>query len=365
MDNSTDMALAAATISAELLETGPIFINLADQIALTAFAFLVLIVGLLMNGMFVGLVLCNYELRTPYFTILIANSIYGLVSSATVFLSIIYISLSGSNPYRANRTMCFVHRMFSMMPVLCLIHSIILLSVERLLFFYQPFWYLRMVTVRRVILVELMLLTFSSIFSGLTTAAGTIYFSPSMLLCSNLTKSWVWWSQMALYYVPNMTTIAMTIASLYRLVLRKRRINTRAVFSVSTESTSGCQSTLEASTTAISDNTGCSTSVETERQRSSTEVHVSAPSQIKAAMKLVGLISGVLWLTVFPGVTAMNIIVWKNLFVVAELGLNTKARMMLRFINYVQVVSWIAESVIYFLVNPTLKSRLCHLLGKQ
>jgi hypothetical protein len=250
------------------------------------------------------------------------------------------MSLSGTNPYRGNRAMCFVHRMFQMMPFLSKIHSAIFLSLERLLFFYRPFWYLRVVTIPRVIVIEVILFTLSSIFSSLTTAVGEIYFSPAMLLCSNLTKSWVWASQMSLYYVPNILVLASTIASLYHLVLKQRR----AISSVAVTASTTSATSREEQQTA-----------EVDRQPSPANVTESSVRKIRATIKLVAGISGIFWISIFPALIGMNIMLSKNLILEAELASNVKARLSLRFINFSPIWSWIADPLIYYFVNPQLK----------
>jgi len=346
---TTNYTSATQTVSINLLESGPIFVNLADQIAFTTFSFVVFLLVYSMNGIFISTVAFNVQLHTPYFALLIINAIHDLIMSATTFLSVIYMSLSGTNPYRGNRAMCFVHRMFQMMPFLSKIHSAIFLSLERLLFFYRPFWYLRVVTIPRVIVIEVILFTLSSIFSSLTTAVGEIYFSPAMLLCSNLTKSWVWASQMSLYYVPNILVLASTIASLYHLVLKQRR----AISSVAVTASTTSATSREEQQTA-----------EVDRQTSPANVTESSVRKIRATIKLVAGISGIFWISIFPALIGMNIMLSKNLILEAELASNVKARLSLRFINFSPIWSWIADPLIYYFVNPQLKHYFYQMLRK-
>jgi len=351
-------------ISIEQLETGPIFVNMADQVAFTMFAFLAFLLVYLLNGTFIALFACNKQLQTPYFTILVIHAIYDLVMSATAYLSVIYISISGSNPYRGNRTMCLLHRMFSMMPFLSKVHSMILLSLERLIFFYQPFWYLRMVTIPRIIIVECILLVISMIFSSLTTGIGEIYFSPALLICSNLTKPWVWSSQMSLYYAPDILFMAATIAALYRLILKQRRAI--ACAALPTQREQPTQSNANETTSGPSDTVPATSAHQTdapdiERRRSNDECVVA---NIKAAIKLVSGISGVFWFTFVPAVIGINVIRSRNLLVEAEMAWNVEARMMLRFISYLTTLAWIADPIMFFLVNPKLRSTFLQLFRK-
>jgi hypothetical protein len=79
---------------------------------------------------------------------------------------------------------------------------------------------------------------------------------------------------------------------------------------------------------------------------------------------LVAGISGIFWISIFPALIGMNIMLSKNLILEAELASNVKARLSLRFINFSPIWSWIADPLIYYFVNPQLKHYFYQMLRK-
>ena len=85
---------------------------------------------------------------------------------------------------------------------------------------------------------------------------------------------------------------------------------------------------------------------------------------MKAAIKLVSGISAVFWFTFVPTIIGINVIRSRNLLVQAEMAWNVEARTMLRFINYLTTLAWIADPIMFFLVNPKLRSTFLQLFRK-
>jgi len=357
-------------VPTEVLETGPIFINFLDRVIFTFFAFIALLLILSMNGFFVGLVFYYRRLHTPYFAILVNHSFIDVIISATVFSSVIYISLSGYNPFLGDRVKCFVHRIFSITPFLSKVHSICILSVDRLLFFYKPLWYIRVVSIRLVIAIEMVILTVALIFNIAATAVGDIYFSPTTMVCSNSSKPWVWITQMTLYVIPSLTSVAFTIVSLHHLILKQRR-----TVADQHRSTSGATSAVNRENIHV-DNTGFSRSDNStgrtslsnaevaDLQRNVSENHNCTITKIKAATKLVGMISGLFWITYIPALIGFNVLLAANKLWEADLGINIKYRIIMRILSFLITLSWLIDPFIYLLVNPQLRQICRNLLQK-
>ena len=232
-----------------------------------------------------------------------------------------------------------------------------------------------MVTIPRIIIIEGILLVISMIFSSLTTGIGEVYFSPAMLVCSNMTKTWAWSGQMALYFVPDILIMASTIAALYRLILKQRRAIASAALPSQTKQADDNESRLQSQSreqlhSSCPDVAPTTSRLEAEAANAartlSTKQSVECYAKnVKAAIKLVSGISGVFWFTLFPAVIGMNFMRSRNLIIDAEMAWHIEARTVMRFLNYLPTLAWASDPIMYFLINSTLKAKLYEFFRKQ
>ena len=368
------------TVSISLLESGPMFINMTEQIIFTTYILISLIMACILNGFVAGLITYYKDLQTPHLVILMMNSINYLISTLTVDLSILYMSLFEHNPFRGNHWKCLSHRVFSQTPFLVNSHNLCLLSAERIAYFHCPYWHLRVVTTRKIMLTEFLIIVVALLYNTSSTATVETYFSVSNFLCSSVAAPWVWIVPMVIYYFLSSIFVAIAMIWLQVLICKKRR----AIKCINSQTGRVTESQLQTTEDLQSVNDGihsvvcmsienrittCTTDNPQNQTQSGTNVCISSSDQpghslknIKTTIKLVASISGVFWLTFFPPVIALTLILQgASSF---EQTFNIKLILLKRVFTFFSFLLTVIDPIIYIYVNPPLRSKAVNILRR-
>ena len=375
-----DIDSSTFTVSISLLESGPIFINLAEKIVFTTYVLVSLIMTFILNGSVVGLITHYKDLQMPHLVILMMSSIDHIICTLAVYLPILYMSFFGHNPIRGNHWKCLIHRVLSQTPFLVTSHNLCLFSAERIAFFYFPFWHLRVVTTKKIVFIEFLIILVALLYNTSSMAAIETYFSVSNFLCSSVSAPWVWIVSMVFYYFLSTIFEAIAMISLQVLIFKKRR-SIKAINSQTgkvTDSQRGttedpqspkdgihsevCISTENRITTSTTDDSHNQTRTATNVATSSSEEPGHSLKNIKATIKLVVSISGLFWLTFFPTMIATTLILQSSTSY--ELTFNVKLILIRRFFSYFPFILTITDPIIYVYVNPPLRTKVSNIFRR-
>ena len=78
------------------MEEGPVFYNSAEQIGITLYVFITLIIVYLLNGLFIVLVAKCKQFHTPYFVILLFRAVYDLIDASMTDFAICLRKVTGN-----------------------------------------------------------------------------------------------------------------------------------------------------------------------------------------------------------------------------------------------------------------------------
>jgi hypothetical protein len=78
------------------MEEGQIFLNSAEQIGVTSYVFITLVLIYLLNGLFVCLVAKCEQFHTPYFVILLFHAVYDLIDASMTDFAICLRKVTGN-----------------------------------------------------------------------------------------------------------------------------------------------------------------------------------------------------------------------------------------------------------------------------
>ena len=266
------------------------------------------------------------------------------------------MSISNNNPFVNSRAKCLVHSAFCITPFIVKALSLSLLSVERIVFFYHPFWYERIMTNKRIIGIEISFIIFTMTVDITAAATGEIFFSPAMLFCSNMRTTWVFHVHMVVSYLPSIILVLAAVISLHRLIVKHRR--TIAIESLVIGRSNGNSSEFDSITSVyVIEN------VPIDRCGPSSGVQELLVPNLKVAMKILRGISGVFWVTYVPTTIGVHSFSAKKMLE-AELGLVVNHRILLRFLTFLITLGYSVDPLISLFVNPQLKSKLMALLRK-
>ena len=212
-------------------------------------------------------------------------------------------------------------------------------------------WYMRVITIRLIVLIELALLVESFIFNTASSATGELHFANDRFMCSTTRRIWVFYAQLFGYFVVSMAFAIFSIVALYLLIMRQRR-----AISCLTQS-SGMD---EKGARNIGDNkTENKSSLSPARQENNQNVGGDSNiEKMKTASKVIASISGVFWITAVPSIINGNIIVTN-----IAAGNNSptaliKFKIMARVSRFIGTASWFINPMIYLYVNPHLRSKM-------
>ena len=381
MDNGTSshskLNISRGELLRKIIEGRPVFANQTEQILLTLYVFLILILTYVMHGIFISMVAYYRKFHTPYFVILMHQSIYELIPCATVCVSIIYMSLSGSNPYRGNTWTCTVHRMLAYSPVYAHTHNLCVLSVDRVLFFYRPFWYQRVMSVRVVVAVEAVVFLFGLCFNSAVNALGPSIFSPTYLLCFVIKKKWISIFENTLYYGVTVLVIFSAIVMLQRLIVKQRRAiasqmaldggrNREEIRSVSQGIQEDQTDRTREVGIALASNSGEAELANpgiSGNNYQSVQIKEINIASIKKGLRVIGSMSGVFWLGFFPSLTALLILQKMNYKTIQNDNI-AKDIIIRRLFRFYPQMSLIINPFIYIYANPAMRKGVARLFGK-
>ena len=321
-------------------ERGPVFFTSAERIGVTSYLFVSLPIIYLLNGFYIFLVAKYEEFHTPYFVILTFHAVCELLDSSVTHLSILYISLSGHNPFAESRSICLLHRVLSGGTFLSVKHSLCFLSIERVLFFYRPMWYMRVVTVRKIIYIELAILLESTVFNAAVSVTGEVHFANDRFMCSNTKRIWVFFAQLGGYFFLSMAFALFSIGTLYFLIWKQRR-----AISCQTRSSEVEEQKPGKNLPPSSKNTGANSNI----------------GKMKTAAKVIGSITGVYWITFVPAAIGTHITVTNIMTQPFTVSLIVKFRHISRFLVFLSFTSWMFNPMIYLYVNPQLRRKVARL----
>ena len=115
-----------------------------------------------------------------------------------------------------------------------------LIAIERYLFFSHPYLHQRLVTVKRVIILESMVFFLSFVYQLLAASLSDSYFSLSLLSCTILAAEWYFLPTMIIWIDTPAFITLLTVGKLTHMIIKKRRVirdeqarNKAAVSSVS------------------------------------------------------------------------------------------------------------------------------------
>ena len=297
-DNSTTETLPLVKMTfadiKDILEGAPFFISKTEEAIFISYVLITFICCGIMNGILFYLILSEKKFHTPYFINLLFSVGHAFSCITAISLTVLYISISGSNPYRGRRWNCFIYRIFTFIPILANRHSLCLLCAERILYFYEPFWYSRVITNRIMVISEIFVLLPAALFSAMSVVNVDSYFSVSAFLCMVAISTSSLTIQMVCYYFLSVILVVSAIVSLLVLVSKHRRAIADQVQSIGFTSDSGriqnlnssCRSGCEVPASASEINEDCNRD---ESSRNSPQ-KMNQISQIKSAAKLIATI---------------------------------------------------------------------------
>ena len=371
-DNSTNHTLLMEMMTVadlkDILEGGPLFISKTEEAIFIPYVLILFICCGVMSTVFFCLILSSKKFHTPYFIILLFDVGHTFISITTISISVLYISFSGSNPYRGNPWNCSIYRIISFTPMLALWHNLCFLSAERVLYFYRPFWYSRMITNRLILILEMLILLLATLFSILSGAKAESYFSVSTFLCLVAISTTSLIIQMTCYYFLSVIFIISAIVSLLILIRKHRRAIADQVQSFGFTSHSnrenksnlnsrvGCEVPFSGSVTNDS-NVG-EASCNSPNQMNQT-------SQIKSAATLIATISGIFWLTLFPSIIGIAVILSQSTVIDIEMAVSVKYRILRRFFIFYPFLSSAISPPLYLYFNKPLKDKLINSIRKH
>ena len=350
----------------DILEGAPFFTFKTEKAILISYVMISYICCSVMCAILCCLILSEKTFHTPYFIILLFSVGSPFVFVTAVSFTVLYISFSGSNPYRGSSWNCSIYKTFTITPMLASWHNLCLLSAERVLYFYKPFWYSRTITNSKIIILEVLIIltaTLFSIFSGINADS---YFSVSAFLCLVAISSTSLTIQMICYYFLSVIFIISAIISLLLLVNKHRRAiaDQAQSFGLNYNSgrinqptlSSGSAPVVPASVNVINEDRGES-SHNSPKQMNQT-------SQIRSAANLIATISGIYWLTLFPSIICFAVIYSKANNIDIELGVSVKYRMLRRFFIFYPFLMSVISPSLYVYLNKPLKDKLMNSIRK-
>ena len=355
-----------------ILESGPVFVHKAEQIVFTAYIFLLVIITCSVNGFVVVLITFYEELQTPHLLILMMDSVGHIITTLTVDLVILYMSLINKNPVRGNHWKCVTHRVFSYTPFLVSCHNLCLFSVERITFFYYPFWHSRVVTIRKIVFIEIIIIIVAAIYNTSSLAAVDTYFSVTTFLCSPISDPWVWITAMVLYFFLSVVFVFIAMISLYVLICKRRRAVACGVRGDMPAENIGNVTARRSPTACIRHESRTGTAGLSSHPEEFGRNDDAIPTQrqghgeknIKATVKLIASISGAFWLTFFPSVTGSVLILQHASTFDIELALNIKLRILRRFFSFFPFLIAFVDPILYVYVNPPLRTKAAAVLRR-
>ena len=352
----------------EILEGSPFFISKTEEVIFISYILITFICCGIMSGILFYLILYDKTFHTPYYIILLFSVGHTLILVTAISLTVLYISFSGSNPYRGSPWNCSIYRIFTFTPMLANWHNLCLLSAERMFYFYKPFWYSRAITNTKIIILEVLIILTATIFSILSGIKVDSYFSVSAFLCLVAISTSSLTIQMVCYYFLSVILIISAIISLFVLVNKHRRAIADQVQSVGFSSDSGRINKPNLSSGSGREVPASVNVINEDCNRGEASCNsfnqMNQTSQIKSAAKLIATISGIFWLTLFPSIIGIAVIRSKTNNINIELGVSVKYRIRRRFLIFYPFLSSVISPSLYLYLNKPLKDKLMNTIRK-
>ena len=311
-----------------LLETGPLYLTETDRVLVATLMSIIIIGTYSLNTIFAWAVITEPRFHTPHITALVAHALYNQQIVTFWFIPGVIYLINGGFFDNGESLSCKITAALLAFPFMCENHSIAVICIERVFYFYKPLLYARIVTVKRMIITQVIIYVFAMVSITCIYFESKTYISPVSLMC------YVTWRDYgvfvySVFYGPALVTTFLCIVALVCLVVKQRNaINVQAqqVDDQNVQQNSNFQSNL------------------------------------KTGIRLIICISSIYYLSFFPALVIVRYIKVTVPITDVELGIAVKQRFLQQGSHIAYGLGFMMYSFMFVVIDKSLRHKVMILL---
>ena len=207
-----------------LLASGPLFSSNIERAAHTTTMVVMLFVCFLGNSLTVGFIVRDPRLHTPHLAAIGYHAVMDMVHLGQWYGgSIITLLLGNTNHLHNYRAYCSYERVCHVGIFNGQAANLGLIAFERLLYFKEPYLYARLVSIKKIIVLETVIYVSSMMFQGIFISFSNVYYSITLFHCTQYGNSVYFPLAMSLFVIPSGVLEILMVIILLHLVMRMRR----------------------------------------------------------------------------------------------------------------------------------------------
>ena len=220
----TDVSMTEVADMNLLLQSGPLYTSYTERNILCILILVFIALSLSANGLLVKFIVADRGLHNPHMAAMALNAVTDMLYISLWYLQAFYTLVVGNTNHFSNyRLACFMDRITKTPILLGQCPCMGIMALERLLYFKHPFLHARMVTIKRLVILEACIYALSCIYVFLALTYGKSYYSVTYFGCSLFNNPWYFPLNCVLWYIPSgLLELAMTVV-LTNMVLKIRR----------------------------------------------------------------------------------------------------------------------------------------------
>jgi hypothetical protein len=206
-----------------LLQSGPLYFSYHEKVIMLCVVFLIMAVCLTGNGLVMFFTIRDERLHTPILTAIAVHALADVMIAVTWFTQILYtLSVGNTNHFNNYKVACFIERALSVFWFLGQTMNLSVLASERYLYFMFPYWYIRLISVKKIMMAELAIYVLAFIYGICCLILGDSYYSVSLLTCSLYNIPWYFPLTISVWFIPPGLVVIVMVVKLNLLIANQR-----------------------------------------------------------------------------------------------------------------------------------------------
>jgi hypothetical protein len=194
-----------------------------EKVVTICVVFLMLAVCLTANGLVLFFIRRDQRLHTPILVAIACHAFADFMVGGTYFAQALYtLSVGNTNHFNNYKMACFVERAVSVFWVLGQTQNLSVLAGERCIYFMYPYWYMRLISVRKILTAEITIYILAFTFAICTFVLGDSYYSVSLLHCSLYNVPWYLPVMCSVWFMPPALIVIIMVVKLSLLIHKQR-----------------------------------------------------------------------------------------------------------------------------------------------
>jgi hypothetical protein len=167
-----------------LLQSGPLYFSYYEKVLMLCVIFLMLAMCFTGNGLVLFYIIRDERLHTPILTAIALHAFADFMLGGTWYVQVLYtLSVGNTRHFDNYKVACFVERTVMVFWVLGQTLNIGVLASERFLYFMYPYWYTRLISVKKILTAEVTIYILAFMYVTGNNLLGDAYYSVSLLHC--------------------------------------------------------------------------------------------------------------------------------------------------------------------------------------